>query len=232
MSDPTSDRPEGTGDAATLDPAETLRLIREQQAAARDAMEPDGRLLYGVWGLAWLIGYLCMWVSARDTGAPEVWAGGVFSGSIVGAMIFTIVHTTTRTAGTRGVSARVGVIYGWTWFLAFVALGVMLGAMADAGASPEVMAVAANGFASLIVGLMYIVGGLLFCANQMSVVGGWMLVTAVGAALAGMPHTYLVMAVAGGGGFLVMVAVEQYLRRRRGSSEPASARAEGGGLGA
>ncbi|PUB29008.1 hypothetical protein C8K30_103434 [Promicromonospora sp. AC04] len=232
--DPTSGKPtepEHPGDPAGLDPAEMLRMIRQQQEAARDATEPDGRVLFGAWGLAWLIGYLAMWSTARDTGSPEGWAGWVLAGCIVGAVVFTIVHSITRTSGLRGTSARVGALYGWAWFLGFTAFGVMLGAMGDAGASREVMAIAANGFACLIVGLMYIAGGLLFEELRMSAVGGWMLVTAVLAAFAGMPNTYLVMAVAGGGGFLAMVAVEQVYRTRRRS--PGSAeRAEGGGRGA
>ncbi len=214
-----------------LSPAETLRMIRQQQEAARDATEPDGRLLFGAWGLAWGIGYLAMWFTARDTGSPAGWAGWVLAGCIVGAMVFTIVHSVTRTAGTRGASARIGALYGWTWFLAFTAYAVMLGAMGDAGASREVLAIAANGFACLIVGLMYIAGGLLFEENRMAAAGGWMLVTAVLAAFAGMPNTYLVMAVAGGGGFLVMVVVEQVYRTRR-RSPGAAERAEGGGRGA
>lgn len=224
----TSAEPGHPAGGVGLDPAETLRLIRQQQEAARDATEPDGRLLFGAWGLAWLIGYLAMWTTARETGSPEPWAGWVLAGCIVGATTFTIVHSVTRTAGTRGASARIGALYGWTWFLAFTAFGVMLGAMGDAGAPPEVMAIAANGFACLIVGLMYIAGGLLFEENRMAAVGAWMLVTAVLAAFAGMPNTYLVMAVAGGGGFLVMVGVEQVFRTRRRS--PGSAgRTEGGG---
>lgn len=215
-------------DGAGLDPAETLRLIRQHQEAARDATEPDGRLLFGAWGLAWLIGYLAMWTTARETGTPEPWAGWVLACCIAGATAFTIVHSITRTSGTRGASARIGALYGWTWFLAFTALGVVLGAMGDAGAPPEVMAIAANGFACVIVGLMYIAGGLLFEEIRMAAVGGWMLVAAVLAAFAGMPNTYFVMAVAGGGGFLAMAVVEQVLRSRRRS--PVSAvRTEGGG---
>ncbi|GGM10441.1 hypothetical protein ACFQBY_09355 [Promicromonospora citrea] len=209
---------------AGLDPAEMLRMLREQQDAARDATEPDGRLLFGAWGLAWLVGYLALWSTARTGGLPAAWAGWVFAGCIVGAMAFTIVHSVTRTAGVRGVSARTGALYGWTWFLAFLALGVLLGAMGNAGASPEVMAIAANGFAALITGLLYIAGGLAFGESRMAAVGGWMLVTAGVAAFAGMPHTYLVMAVAGGGGFLAMAGVEHVLRVRR--------RTEGGGQGA
>jgi hypothetical protein len=228
--DPTSDEPTEParpGDSAGLDPAETLRMIRQQQEAARDAVEPDGRVLFGAWGLAWLIGYLAMWSTARDTGTPAAWAGWVLAGCIVGATALTIVHSVTRTSGTRGASARVGAMYGWTWFLAFTAFGVMLGAMGDAGASAEVQAIAANGFACVIVGLLYLAGGMLFEELRMYAIGGWMLVTAVLAAFAGMPNTYFVMAVAGGGGFLVMVAVEQVIRARRRSPGTAQ-RTEGG----
>lgn len=225
--DPTSGKPVETGGEAGLDPAETLRLIRQQQEAARDATEPDGRLLFGAWGLAWLIGYLAMWLSADAAGRPAGWAGWVLTGCIVGAVGFTIVHSVTRTAGLRGASARVGAMYGWTWFLAFTVFGVMLGAMGDAGASYEVMAIASNGFACLIVGLMYIAGGLLFEEVRMYAVGAWMLVTAGLAAFAGLPSVYLVMAVAGGGGFLAMAVVEHVLRNRRRS--PGPLRTEGGG---
>ncbi|MDR7383109.1 hypothetical protein [Promicromonospora iranensis] len=231
-SEPARTSDDGAASSTGLSPAETLRMIRQQQEAARDAVEPDGRLLFGAWGLAWLIGYLALWTTARDTGLPEPWAGWVLAGCIVGAMAFTIVHSITRTAGTRGASARVGATYGWTWFLAFTAFGALVGAMGDAGAPPEVMAIAANGFACLIVGLMYIAGGLLFGENRMAAVGVWMLVTAVLAAFAGMPNTYLVMAVAGGGGFLAMVAVEQWFRARRRSPGSATRRTEGGGRGA
>jgi len=223
-----SGRPEGPAETAGLDPAETLRMIREQQEAARDATEPDGRLLFGAWGLAWLIGYLAMWASADSMGRPAPWAGWVLAGCIVGAVGFTIVHSITRTAGLRGASARVGAMYGWTWFLGFTVFGVMLGAMGDAGAPYEVMAIAANGFACLIVGLMYIAGGMLFEEVRMYAVGVWMLVTAGLAAFAGLPNVYLVMAVAGGGGFLAMAVIEHVTRTRRRSAGTAP-RTEGGG---
>lgn len=221
------DHPEPS--AGAFDPAETLRAIRDQTDRARQATEPDGRLLFGAWGIAWLVGYLAMWSGAQETGAPATWSGWVLAGCILGAMAFTIVHTTTRTVGLRGASSRAGARYGWTWFLGFTAYGVVLGAMGDAGASPAVVATAANGFACLIVGLMYIAGSLLFCENRMYVVGTWMLVTGAAAAFAGMPHTYLVMALAGGGGFLVMVVVEQVVRSRRRSLATHASPATGGG---
>lgn len=213
----------------SFDPADSLRVIREQTDRARDATEPDGRVMFGAWGVAWLVGYLAMWTAARETGLPTAWAGWVLAGCILGAVALTVVHSATRTAGLRGASSRTGAMYGWTWFLGFLAYSTVLGAIGDAGASLEVQATAANGFACIIVGLMYIAGGLLFRETRMYAAGAWMLVTAAVAAFAGMPHTYLVMALAGGGGFLAMVVVEQVVRARRRSLASPGSPAPGGG---
>jgi len=230
-----------------LDVAETLRVIREQQAHARDATEPDTRLLCLAWGLAWLVGYLCLWVSAvrvadgadvvrlrsgagQVVGAqPEPWAFWVFFSLIAAATVFTIVHSVTRTAGTRGVSARTGAMYGWSWMLGFVCYGFVLGGLARAGASTEVMALASNAFACIVVGLLYLGGAVAFDSRGLFVLGVWILVTAAAATFAGLPFTYLVMALAGGGGFLVMAGVEHLLRvrRRRPASGPTPADGRG-----
>ncbi|WP_069385919.1 hypothetical protein [Cellulosimicrobium cellulans] len=222
----TGDRP----DDEAFDPAESLRLIREQQDRARTATEPDGRLLYLAWGVAWLAGYLCLWVSSREQGdgsQPEPWAFAVFGGAIIAAVAFTIVHSVSRTAGTRGVSARTGALYGWSWMLGFLTLGLVLGGLARAGASDEVMSLASNAFACVVVGLLYLGGSAAFQDTRLFVLGVWILLVAAVATFAGLPHTYLVMALLGGGGFLVMAAIEHLLgarRRRRALDGPRTLR--------
>ncbi|MBD5785740.1 hypothetical protein IF650_06060 [Cellulosimicrobium terreum] len=207
-----------------FDPAETLRLIRDQQERARAATEPDGRLLYLTWGLAWGIGYLCLYLSADATGQPAPWAFWVFAGALVAAVVLTIVHTVTRTAGTRGVSARTGAMYGWSWMLGFLTFGIVIGGLGRAGASDEVMALASNAFACVVVGLLYLGGSAAFQDTRLFVLGVWILLVAAVATFAGLPLTYLVMATLGGGGFLVMGAIEQVrrARRRRRRAEPAA----------
>ncbi len=222
-----SDRP---GDDGPLDPAASLRVIRETQERARAANEPDCRLLYGVWGVAWLVGYLTLWTSSRTMGGqPEGWAFAVFGVLLTSAVVITAVHSIRRTAGTRGVSARAGAMYGWSWFLGFVAQGAVVSGLAQAGASPEVMALAANGIACIVVGLLYLGGAIAFDDRGLLVLGVWILVVAGGATLAGLPGTFLIMALAGGGGFLLMAAVEQarVVRRRRdlGAASPEARRA-------
>jgi len=201
--------------------ADSLRLIREQQDRARAALEPDGRALYAAWGIAWLAGYLVLWGSSRSRVEPEAWAYWVFAGALAAAVVFTMVHTMTRSAGVRGASARTGAMYGWSWLLGFLAFSVFLGGLARAGADGEIMGLASNGGASLVVGLLYLGGATAFGDRNLFVLGTWILLVAGAATLVGLPGTYLVMALAGGGGFVVMAAVEhlRVLRRRRRADE-------------
>lgn len=204
-------------DDAGLDPAASLRLIHEQQEHARRATEPDGRILYGTWGTAWLVGYLCLYGSATAGGAvarPAPWAFAVFGTLILAAVAVTVVHSVVRRSGTRGVSARTGRLYGWAWFLGFLSYALVLGGLARAGASDTVMGLASNAFACLVVGLLYLAGGLVFGETRLYVLGVWMLLVAGVATALGMPWTYLALAVAGGGGFLLLAVLEEVLRRR------------------
>ncbi|MBO0609751.1 hypothetical protein [Myceligenerans salitolerans] len=209
--------PEG-GEA--MDAAARLKMIDEQQKRARTGLEPDARLLYLVWGAAWLVGYLAMWFTSKDGSSPTIWAGWTLAVAIIAAITFTMVHSIRRTAGTRGTSARVGAMYGWGWMLGFLTMWAILTGLVNAGADGEVVAVAANGTACLIVGLMYLACGMVFQDNGVYALGVWMLLTAAVATLVGLPGTNLVMALLGGGGFLAMGVVTSVVdARRRGNRD-------------
>ncbi|MHA7135119.1 hypothetical protein [Oerskovia turbata] len=220
----------GLDDDLPLDPTESLRLIAAQQEKAKD-VEPDGRVLYGVWGLAWLLGYSTLYVSMRRAadatatatggagaggavGQPEPWAFAVFGGLLIGAVALTITHILTRSRGLRGTSARSGALYGWAWIIAFGAMSLVLAGLARAGANPEVMALASNSLSCLIVGIMYLTGAAMWQETRLYVLGVWILLVAGVATVVGLPGLYLVMALAGGGGFLLLALVEQVLRVR------------------
>jgi hypothetical protein len=233
-----------SADAATrldddlpLDPTASLRLIAAQQQRAKD-VEPDGRVLYGAWGLAWLLGYTTLYVSSLRTaatatgatatgatvtgaaeasgvvGQPEPWAFAIFGALLIGAVALTIVHILTRASGLRGASARSGAMYGWAWFISFAAMSLFLAGVARAGANPEVMALASNGLSCLIVGIMYLTGAAMWQETRLYVLGVWILLVAGAATVVGLPGLYLVMATAGGLGFLLLALVEQVLRVR------------------
>jgi len=219
---PDDDRP--------LDPAASLRLIAAQQDKVKD-IEPDGRVLYGVWGLAWLLGYTTLYVSAVRTadaaaaassatdpgaavGQPEPWAFLAFSVLVASAVAITIVHIMTRVSGVRGASARSGALYGWAWFISFAAMSMVLAGLARAGATPDIMGITSNSLSCLVVGIMYLAGGAMWQETRLYVLGVWILLVAGAATIVGLPGLYLVMAAAGGGGFLLMALVEQALRAR------------------
>jgi hypothetical protein len=58
------------------------------------------------------------------------------------------------------------------------------------------------------VGLLYLAGGILWRSTAMYVLGGWIALVGAAATLAGLPGSYLLMALAGGGGMLAAAAVE------------------------
>ncbi|WP_418275627.1 hypothetical protein ACNHYB_12275 [Isoptericola jiangsuensis] len=211
---------------ARLDVAESRRLIEDSQHRVRTRTEPDGRLLFGTWAVAWGVGYLVLWRSARSDGVPDAVAFAVFFALLVAAVTITIVHTVRRTSGLRGPGSRAGTLWGLGWPLGFSVYPFVMGGIADAGASDDVLGLVANTLACFIVGLMYIGGGACFLENRLYVLGVWILLVGGVSTVAGMPGTYLVMSVAGGGGFLVMGVVDTVLtsrRRARASAEATGA---------
>jgi hypothetical protein len=99
-------------------------------------------------------------------------------------------------------------MYGWAWPVGFLAQSMIVGGLGRAGASDEVLALAANAIAALVVGLLYVAGGLLWCTTSMYVIGCWMALTGAAAAMVGLPGSYLVMALAGGGAMVAAGVVE------------------------
>lgn len=204
-------------DADQLDAAASLALIHAQQEHVRDRGEPDARLLFAMWGTAWLGGYLALFLTARTspTFQPSALAFAVFGVVLVGAAVGTVVHVLRRSAGVRGPSARSGAMYGWSWFLGFLAVYLVNTGIVNAGASDEVIAIAWNSTSCLVVGVLYMAGGALWQERPMFALGVWIVIVTGAAAVVGMPWTYLVMAVAGGGGMLVLALGDQVRRVRR-----------------
>lgn len=224
----TAETPAGLG----LDAAEGLRIIAAQTAKVR-SREPDERLIFGAWALAWAFGYLTLYLTAsgrlgvpytsEGVDQPPSWAFMVFGACIVGAMAFTITHSMRANVGIRGTSTSFGIMYGWTWCIGFTGMAFMLGGLARAGAGAEVMALASNACACLLVGVLYMSGGAFWQDRQQYAIGVWIILVAAVAVFAGLPHTYLVMAVLGGGGFFVGMVLE-HVRRQRARVGGATAR--------
>lgn len=210
-------------DAEHADPLdlEQARLILGGASSVRDRLTPDPRVLYGVWGIAWLVGYLALWRTADPTGAnpPAAWAFITFYALLALAVVVTIVHVTRRSRGLKGESATGGMMYGWSWAVAFTVVGLILGALGSLDLDPEVMGLVSNALPCLVVGTLYMAGGAMVRDWPWFILGAWIAVVAGVATVVGMPHTYLVMATAGGGGMLIG-ALGAHLARRRERTLP------------
>jgi hypothetical protein len=199
----------GGGPAQSLGPAQMLALLESERQRAAAALSPDPRLLFGVWGAAWFVGFLSMWASAsaaapvRPDGAV---AGTLFAVLLVAAAVVTGVHIARRTGGVQGASSRVGAMYGWTWFVAFAALFAVMAGAYRQGLGGGTEAVLWSGLSALVVGALYMAGGAIWQDTVQFALGLWIVLSGAAGALAGFPSVFLVMALAGGGGFLVVAA--------------------------
>ena len=193
--------------SALLEGGETLR----------ERLEPDPRILCGSWGLAWLVGYGALWISARAEGdaTPSNGAFVVFVALLIAATVMTAVHTARRASGLRGASATTGAMYGWSWAATFSAVGLVVGSPSRFDLPREVYAAIANVIPPLLVGALYMAGAATYRNWSWFFLGAWIVVVAAFATMLAMPITYLAMAVAGG---LVMLAVAGFAQLKRSQS--------------
>ncbi|WP_188484590.1 hypothetical protein [Cellulomonas carbonis] len=198
------------------DPAAVAALIAAQRERVREATDVDGRLLFGVWGVAWLVGFGAQWTAfLPDPLLPFDTAFVVFGALLVTAMVVTAVHLARQSTGIRGTSAQQGAMYGWTWSLAFFGIFALGFALARAEVGPATTNLVMTVASTLLVGALYMAGGAIWGDRTQFALGAWITgVTAVGAVV-GHPHLLLVMAVAGGGGMLAAALAYQVQRSRR-----------------
>jgi hypothetical protein len=207
-------------DDASLTPEQSLALIEAQRARVEAQTDVNPVVLYGVWGIAWLLGFGLWAVTDQGDGGsrlldiPRGVVGTVFGLLIAGAMAATMWHSIRASRGLRGREQLRGAMYGWSWTLAFAALFVVMAGIDRAGAPQELTNLLWPLLSCLLAGVMQTMGGAVWNDVYLFGIGIWILVcTAVGGFL-GLPGFNVLMALAGGGGFLVMAAWFG-LRRRR-----------------
>ena len=162
-------------------PAETLRLIEEQRAAAIRGLAPHPMAFFGPWGLAWLLGFGVMFLRFGPDGRvflpmpdwlPVVLlfvllaAAAVASGVIAGRSYRHV----------YGRSAVQGAMYGFAWFITFFGMGTTL----------------------------HMAGGAIWRDRTLFGLGVWTIaINIVGTAIGSGWHS-LVISLAGGGAMLVL----------------------------
>ena len=185
----------------------------QQRRTARE-LTPSPLGLYLPWGLGYLVAFGAAWLAS----GPDAVIPGPVTAVLVGmaALLPPVGSALTVSRSGRGLtgpSRRVGAMYGWTWFLGFVALTSVNLRLAASGIPPETMSLLWSGTALVLVGLLFLAGGVIWPGSGQYVLGLWILGTAVASVLVGYPTNFLVLAVLGGGGLVTTALV---MHRRRG----------------
>lgn len=199
-----------------LDARQAAELLRRSADHARGRLMVNQPLIYGAWGLAWLIGCGAMWLSVLGQhpfrGAAG-WASAVLGVGIGLAIVVTAIATVRASRGIGGVSASQGMIFGLAWPAGFAALFIIIGAASHFGASAQVMGVLGAAGPLLLIGLIYMVAAGMWLDRVMFCLGVWALVVAAAGAWTGPVGVLFMDAVAGGGGFLAASALLAWRNR-------------------
>lgn len=201
--------PAGDGD---LSPTESLALIEQEQGRVERTLVPNVALIYAVWGAAWALGFAGLYLGYREVVSLFA-AGLLFFVLQVSAMVATGMHIARATRGVRGISSEVGAMVGWSWLLGFTCVGAIFGGLDRVGITEEQGALLGPALSLLVVGLLYLGSGAVWCDRVQYGLGIWILVIDAVSMFAGVPGNYLLLSLAGGGGFLAAAA--WFAARRR-----------------
>ncbi len=203
-----------------LDAAGMLALVDAQRKSVDRRMLAPVPWLYGIWGTAWLLGFLLLW-SAWEGGNPWFRVSGIVAGILFAALIaLSIVASAVLgmriNRGVRGASDFSGAVYGISWSACSVAFFGLGAGLAVNGADPALLSVFFPSAYGLMAGTLYLAGAALFSSRSQLVIGVVVLGVSTAAPFAGQPANNLVMAIGGGGTFLgAAIAAAVQLRRTR-----------------
>jgi hypothetical protein len=205
------------------DPAEALKLIEEQRAAVLRRIYVDDRWWYWPWGFAWLIGFGLLFLRFGPDDRvfvpmPEWLPVAVLVALLAVASVISAMTGTRASGQVAGESSRRGAYYGWSWFIAFAAVTVILVRISDALPDDLVTLVWAATTVGLT-GALHMAGGAIWLSRPLFILGVWISVVNVAGVLAGPGWQSLIMCVAAGGGMILFGAfASRWKRGRRGSA--------------
>ena len=196
----------GTENDVSLGPEDSLALIEREGSRARRSLCTSPAPFMICWGIGVLIIFAGFYLAVP--GGPRVWtmtAAMVTLGLvIVACVVFSAVYGARSGRGVRGGSRVVGALYGFSWPLAFCALGLLNSTYSrEFGLTEEQNGLLWSGTAMLLIGAMYMISGAIWRSGSMYALGVAGLLASVGCVLIGSPGNLLVMGAAFGGGLLV-----------------------------
>ncbi|MFF2675639.1 hypothetical protein ACFVRT_03485 [Arthrobacter koreensis] len=207
--------PDSSAEELPLDLHSALRTVQEAERSARRNLGGNTALVYLLWGTTWIIGYGSLWGTQQgllELDPPA--ALGVLGVALAAATLTTIVLFARSSRGVRGQSAFQGGMYGLAWALGFTVIAAMSAVIGDAVDEFWLRGLLVNSIAVLVVGLLYITGGIIFNDKAQSLLGIWLLLVTIAALVSGPDFFLAVFLFLGATGLLAGSAVE-YLRTRR-----------------
>ncbi|NUO99033.1 MAG: transporter [Nonomuraea sp.] len=195
-------------------PEETLRLIEQQRTATVRRLHGDPLLIYVPWGVAWLLGFMALFLHHGLGGVPYVpitltqALAVLFAGmSLAGAIA---IFGFARMGEVRGESSAKGMMYGFTWMVAMLSMTMIAVRLSPSLSETESGLLWGGGF-MLMVAVLYMVGGAVWMHWPMFFVGAWTAAVNGLGFLLGVGWHALLTSVLVGGGF---IAAGLWLRRR------------------
>jgi hypothetical protein len=196
--------------------ADALAIIQRQQAHTTAGLTPNLALLYGIWGVVWLIIGVGFYLLRSGTLLVPSWLPGTaLAVLLVTASVFSWVLAARGGRGVRGASDTQGAMYGLSWLISMIGMGFVIWGLARLGLADDIQAVLHPAAFVLLAGVLYLAGGALWHDRLQYGLGGWIILVAVASVHAGLPANYLVLGFGGGGGLLAVAGL--FLRRRSGA---------------
>lgn len=196
--------------------ADALAIIQRQQAHTTAGLTPNLGMLYGIWGVVWLI--IGVGFYLVRSGALEVpgWLPGTsLAALLVTASVISGVLAARGGRGVRGASDTQGAMYGVSWPISMIGMSFVVWGLARLGLADDIQAVLHPAAFVLLAGVLYLVGGAVWHDWLQYGLVGWIILVAAASVHAGLPANYLVLGFGGGGGLLAVAG--HYLRRRSGA---------------
>ncbi|PWR10994.1 transporter [Micromonospora acroterricola] len=199
------------------DAAAALQLIRDQRGATARQLQPDARLLYWPWGVAWLVGFGLFFLRFSPDGRgllrlPDWLPLTALFVLLVAAAAIQAVTGKRAYGQVTGDSSRRGRWYGCAWVLGSLSVFAVLGRVVD-HLPYDQAALLWSATAVGLTGALQMAGGAIWLDRDLFRLGVWISVTNVIGTFAGPGWHALVLAVAGSGGILAAGAISW--RRQR-----------------
>ena len=195
-------------DMPLADPAESLRLIRQERSNLARTLTPDPRLMYWPWGVAWLVGFGLIFLRFSPGGRVLVHMPAWLPSTVL-LILLVAAGIATGIAGGRagrqvaGPSSRQGLMYGLSWTVAFAGMSVVL-AQFNGELAPARQTLLWGGAMVALTGALHMAGGAIWNDRNLFVLGAWTSLVNVVGIVFGVGWHPLIVAVAAGGGMLVL----------------------------